>query len=96
MLNLYNMKINKAEVNKMSVSKTKSEILPEAKQRLQNLSLERLLVANDFLSYLEDRESSIATQELLNVSGFMEDFRSASQQVEQDEVIKFENIRRDV
>lgn len=90
------MKINKAEVNKMSVSKTKSEILPEAKQRLQNLSLERLLVANDFLSYLEDRESSIATQELLNVSGFMEDFRSASQQVEQDEVIKFENIRRDV
>ena len=90
------MKINKAEVNKMSVSKTKSEILPEAKQRLQNPSLERLLVANDFLSYLEDRESSIATQELLNVSGFMEDFRSASQQVEQDEVIKFENIRRDV
>lgn len=80
----------------MSVSRTKSEILPEATQRLQNLSLERLLVANDFLSYLEDRESSVATQELLNIHGFMEAFRSASQQVEQDEVIKFESIHRDV
>ena len=75
-------------------SKTKSKILPEAKQRLQNLSFERLLVANDFLSYLEDRKSSIATQELLNIPGFEEVFRSASQQVEQDEVIKFDNIRR--
>ena len=75
-------------------SKIKSKILPEAKQRLQNLSFERLLVANDFLSYLEDRESSIATQELLNIPGFEEVFRSASQQVEQDEVIKFDNIRR--
>ena len=80
----------------MSGSKTKSKILPEAKRRLQNLSLERLLVANDFLSYLEDRESSIATQELLNIPGFMEAFRSASQQIEQDEVIKFNDIRRDV
>ncbi|MBC8179693.1 hypothetical protein H8E88_01095 [candidate division KSB1 bacterium] len=80
----------------MSVSKTKSEILPEATQRLKNLSLDRLLVANDFLSYLEDRESSVATQELLNIPGFMDAFYSASQQAEQDEVTKFDNIRRDV
>ena len=80
----------------MSISKTKSEILPEAKQRLENLSLERLLVANDFLSYLEDRESSVATQELLNIPGFMDAFHSASRQAKQDEVIKFDNIRRDV
>ena len=80
----------------MSISKTKSEILPEATQRLRNLSLERLLVANDFLSYLEDRESSVATQELLNIPGFMDAFYGASRQVEQDEVTKFDNIRRDV
>lgn len=80
----------------MSDLKTKYKILPEAKQRLQNLSFERLLVANDFLSYLEDRESSMATQELLNIPGFEEAFRSASQQLQQDEVIKFDNIRRDV
>jgi len=80
----------------MSVSKTKSEILPEATQRLKNLSIERLLVANDFLSYLEDRESSAATQELLNVPGFIDAFNSASRQVEKGELINFDNIRQDV
>ena len=49
----------------MNELKSKTKILPEVKRRLGNLSRERLIVANDFLSYLENRESSEATEELL-------------------------------
>jgi len=76
--------------------KTKSEILPEAEHRLRRLSPERLIVANDFLAYLEDRESADATRELLNLPGFEEAFRDASEQVEKGEMTNFNNIRRDV
>jgi hypothetical protein len=37
----------------------------EASKRLRNLSPERLRVANDFLAYLQEREESEATRELL-------------------------------
>jgi len=71
-------------------------LLKETERRLRALSLERLRVANDFLAYLEERESSDATQELLNIPGFEEAFRRAVQQAEQGQVARFEDIRRDV
>jgi len=80
----------------MNLMKAKSEILPEAEHRLRRLSPERLIVANDFLAYLEDRESADATRELLNLPGFEEAFRDASQQTDRGEVTNFSNIRRDV
>jgi hypothetical protein len=76
--------------------RTKSALLLEVKHRLQRLSSERLRVANDFLAYLEERESSDATQELLNIPDFEEAFHTAVQQAEQREVVRFEDIRRDV
>jgi len=79
----------------MSVLK-KSEIIPEVERRLRNLSIERLVVANDFLVYLEDRESGEATRELINIAGFEKAFRKASQQADDGELISFENFRRDV
>jgi len=80
----------------MNTLKTKSKILPEAQRRLRNLSQERLIVANDFLSYLESRESSEATEELLNLSGFEESFRNAVYQADSGKLINFNSIRRDV
>ena len=78
------------------IVQAKSALLSEAERRLRRLSLERLRVASDFLAYLEERESSDATEELLNIPGFEEALRAAEQQAEQGEMVRFEEIRRDV
>jgi len=80
----------------MNKALTKSTLLPEVERRLHRLSVERLRVANDFLAYLEDRESSDATQELLNITGFQDSFQTASRQADSGEIINFEDIRREV
>ncbi len=71
-----------------------TSLLTEASKRLRNLSPERLRVANDFLAYLQEREESEATQELLNIAGLA--FRRALTQAERGEVVRFEDIRRKV
>lgn len=71
-------------------------MLEEARQRLQHLSPERLRVANDFLAYLEEREQSEATEELLRIPGFEQAFRRAVEQAEEGQLVPFEDIRRDV
>ena len=75
---------------------SRSKLLPEAQQRLKRLSGERLKVANDFLAYLEERESSEATRELLNISGFEEEFHQAIKHMEKKEVVELETIKRNV
>ena len=73
-----------------------TKILEEAQRRLRSLSPERLWVANDFLAYLQEREEEQATAELLSIPGFREAFRRAVEQADQEEVVAFEGIRRDV
>jgi hypothetical protein len=70
--------------------------LTEAEHHLHSLSPERLLVASDFLAYLQERESEEATAELLNIPGFEEAFQHAVEQADRDEIVRFEEIRRDV
>jgi hypothetical protein len=53
-------------------------------------------VADDFLAYLEEREESEATRELLSIPGFETAFRQAVEQAETGRVVSFEDIRRDV
>ena len=79
----------------MSV-KEETVLLPQIKLRLKKLSTERLRVANDFLAYLEEREESEATQELLAIPGFNAAMQSAKQQAKSGEVVRFKDIRRDV
>jgi hypothetical protein len=71
-------------------------LLQQVERRLQRLSLERLRVADDFLAYLEEREESDATQELLNIPGFEKAFQLAIQEARAGEITRFEDIRRDV
>ena len=73
-----------------------TRVLEEARRRLQRLSPDRLQVASDFLAYLEEREQSEATEELLAIAGFEEAFRRAVQQVKEGQVVRFEDIQRDV
>lgn len=71
-------------------------MLEEIERRLRRLSPERLRVVSDFLAYLEERETSEATQELLQIPGFEEALREATKQVEQGQVVRFSDIRREV
>ena len=73
-----------------------SALFQETERRLRRLSSEGLRVASDFPAYLEEREESEATQELLNLPGFETAFRRAVRQAEAGEVVRFEDIRRDV
>jgi len=68
----------------------------DAKERLQRLSVDRLRVANDFLAYLEEREESEATEELLNIEGFREAFTEAVEEVESEKTVLLTSIRRNV
>lgn len=73
-----------------------ASLLQAAKRRLHRLSPERLRVADDFLAYLEEREESEATQELLGLPDFEDAFRRAVQQARVGQLVPFEDIRRDV
>jgi hypothetical protein len=71
-------------------------LLEETEHRLRQLSHDRLRVANDFLSYLEEREKSEATQELLTLPGFEEALQSAVEQARKGQTVRFDDIKRDV
>jgi hypothetical protein len=86
------MATNRVKVKTGSVNK----VLEEAQQCLERLSPDRLYVASDFLAYLEEREQSEATEELLKIPGFEEAFHRAAQRVEEGQIVRFEDIRRDV
>ena len=71
-------------------------ILQDAKDRLERLSRDRLKVASDFLAYLDEREQSEATEELLRIPGFEEAFQDAVRQVDEGHIVRLEHIKRDV
>lgn len=54
-----------------------TKMFEDARQRLERLSRDRLKVASDFLAYLDEREQSEATEELLSIPGFEDAFRHA-------------------
>jgi PHD/YefM family antitoxin component YafN of YafNO toxin-antitoxin module len=61
---------------------------------LRRLSPERLRVAADFLAYLDERESNDATEELLSIPNFMEDYQEAMGDIERGDVVPLKSIRR--
>ena len=68
-------------------------LLQEAERRLRRLSADRLRVAEDFIAYLEEREESEATEELLSLSGFEAALRHAVQQADAGQVVPFKDVR---
>ena len=71
-----------------------TEILRQAKERLERLSEDRLRVADDFLAYLEEREAGDATQELLGIPGFLENFDRAETEVRSGRLTPVEALKR--
>ena len=71
------------------------ELRRQAGQRIKSLSPQRLQVAADFLAYLEERESNLATEELLRVTGLVEAFQKAKKETAKGKSVDWRKVRRD-
>ena len=79
-----------------TVNDKKTILIEKAEQLLHLLSPERLQSVVDFVSYLYDRECWEATEELKAIPGFIEGFERAKVQADDNDVVRFADIRRDV
>jgi len=72
------------------------ELRRQAGQRIKSLSPQRLQVAADFLAYLEERESNLATEELLRIPGFVDEFQKAKKESKKGKSVDWRKVRPDV
>jgi len=63
-------------------------------QYISQLSLERLNIVAEFLAYLADKESKDATQELLDIPGFIESFERGKRDIAEGRVTPLEQLKR--
>jgi hypothetical protein len=70
------------------------ELRQQVKEYIEQLSPEHLRVAADFLAYLADKESEEATQELLNIPGFVEAFEKAKKNMAAGNLTNWRELRR--
>ena len=73
---------------------TSTEVLDRAKRRLEVLTPARLRAADEFLAYLEGRESDEATEELLGLPGFREALEKGESEARAGDLTPAENLRR--
>lgn len=73
-----------------------TEVRQQINQYLDVLSSERLQLVADFSAYLADKESEDATQELLDIPGFIESFERGKKDIAEDRVKNWRTIRSDV
>lgn len=71
-----------------------TDIREQAKEYIEQLSAEKILVAVDFLAYLLERESNEATEELLQIPGFQEAFAKAKKDIAAGKVIPVDQLKR--
>ena len=74
----------------------KTALIEKTEQLLHSLSPEHLQSIVDFASYLYERECWEATEELEAIPGFIEGFERAEEQAKDNDVVRFEDIRRNV
>lgn len=73
---------------------TTAERLRQAQERLARLSPRRLQVAEDFLAYLEEKEASEATEELLSLPGFLTELEAAEREMEEERLTSVDDLAR--
>ncbi|WGV25058.1 hypothetical protein [Halotia branconii] len=73
-----------------------TEVHQQINQYLDKLSSERLELVADFLAYLANKESEDATQELLDIPGFIESFERSKKDIAESRVKNWRTIRSDV
>ncbi|MBD2528384.1 hypothetical protein H6G97_01940 [Nostoc flagelliforme FACHB-838] len=70
-----------------------TEVRQQINQYLDRLSSERLQLVADFLAYLADKESEEATQELLDIPGFIESFERGKKDIAEGQVKSWITMR---
>ena len=73
-----------------------TEIRQQINQYLDRLSSDRLQLVAEFLAYLADKETEEATQELLDIPGFIESFERGKKDIAEGRVANWRTIRSDV
>jgi PHD/YefM family antitoxin component YafN of YafNO toxin-antitoxin module len=73
-----------------------TEIRQQIDQYLEQLSSDRLQLVAEFLAYLADKESEEATQELLDIPGFIESFERGRKDIAEGRITNWRTIRTDV
>ncbi len=73
-----------------------SQIRDEAKNYIDQLTPDKLILVIDFLKDLQEEDDVEATEELLNIPGFESAFKKANQQVKNGETKDWHIIRDDV
>ncbi len=73
-----------------------TEIRQKINENLDKLSSERLDFVAELIEYLADRESQDATQELLDIPGFLESFERAKKDIAVGRVTNWRSVRSDV
>jgi hypothetical protein len=73
-----------------------SQLRQEINYTLERLSPDNLKIVAEFLAYLADKESELATQELLDIPGFIASFERGKKDVAEGKVKSWRNIRSDV
>ncbi|MEL6438122.1 MAG: hypothetical protein AAFQ80_02530 [Cyanobacteria bacterium J06621_8] len=73
-----------------------SQIRNEAKNYIDQLSPDKLILVIDFLKDLQEEDEVEATEELLNIHGFKSAFKKANQQVKDGKTQDWRMIRGDV
>lgn len=72
----------------------KTEARRRAKRRIDSLPDERIDVADDFLAYLQERESNEATEELLRIPGFVDRLKEAEKDIAEGRTVAVKDLRR--
>lgn len=73
---------------------TATNIRRRIKQQVDELAADRLPVAEDFLSYLQDRKANAATRELLRIPGILNELKRAERDVAHGRVTPVNRLRR--
>ena len=73
-----------------------SQIRDEAKNYIDQLPPDKLVLVIDFLKDLQEEDNVDATEELLNIPGFESAFKKANQQIEAGKTKNWRMIRDDV
>ncbi len=72
------------------------KIREQINKYLDGLSSESLEVVVNFLAYVKGRESEAATQELIDIPGFIESFEKGKKDIARGRVKNWINIKSDV
>jgi hypothetical protein len=76
----------------MTTTSLKSSI----SKRIRNFSKDKLLVVEDFVSYLAERTENPASKELLNIPGLLSEVQAAKKEFASGKGTDWRKVRRDV